>query len=753
MPYATAGQRSPKMDAEQPPLSPYQRAGLLLLALLAPTLVGYALYNQWRTPVVDFNFDTRTGEILTVEQNSYGNYAGFMPGDVWLSVNGAAFDSWHTLPPGLYPADIHRDGERLTLELPIVPLAKVNWPALGSATLTTLLYWGIGLLLFLRRSQYRDVRLLYLLSQVFAILILFPLAYPYGIPTPRWTLDLSSTALFIAAPLLVHLYLIFPVSLGKPAYRHWGLTVLYGMATLSLLGWLAGPPPVTGIAASYVIIEILVALGVLLYSYIQRANYAERRRVRLILFGNFIAASPALLGYVLPQHFGWTYQLPEWSVALCLVIAPLSYLYAAIRQQLFDIDRFLNRALVYALLSLSIFLVYLGPFILLYRLVPGDVLAQTLVGTWLTLLLGLAFNWGRERIQQQVDRLFYGGWYDYPQVVETASNALARTLERTQLSDVLTRQVPALMQLEPGELRLGEAMALPSITGDRQNAFPLRFGENVQGYWFVGPRRDGDEHSMTDRRILETVAHQAEIALGNVLLVETLRRQIEEIHAHQETLARTQRQLLRSREEERARLARDLHDGPLQTLVGLRLQMELLRSQQAGAGFPNPSLQEMSAEVKALLGELRRVCAALRPPLLDTLGLSAALTTLVEEWVEQQGIPAQVQTAPEPLNAPLPDEVAVNLYRVAQEGLANIAHHAHAEHVILRLERTPQALRLTLTDDGVGFNVPENLSPLAATEHYGLLGIRERVELIGGQLRLHSAPGAGTSITVTWQPT
>jgi len=417
-----------------------------------------------------------------------------------------------------------------------------------------------------------------------------------------------------------------------------------------------------------------------------------------------------------------------------------------VRHSLFGLDRLLNRALAYVLLSLGILILYLGPFLLLYRFLPGNPLAQMLAAAGLTLLVGLGFDWTRARVQQLVDRLFYGGWYDFQGVVEAVSEALSRSLEREQLQDVLTRQVPGMMQLRQGHFWIGEPGGVPpqEVT-PLQLQFPLAFQGQVRGLWTAGPRLDGDALSATDRRILRTLAHQAEVALSNVLLVETLRRQLEEVR-------QAQYQLLRSREEERARLARDLHDGPIQSLVGLNMQLGLLRSLSGEADTPLAGeLGAMRAEVRNLLGELRQVCAELRPPMLDTLGLGAALRALAKDWSAQHGLTVHLEMTPDAEWRSLPDEVAVNLYRVVQEALANAARHAAARQVVLRLTWENAGLGLTVQDDGRGFAVPAALQSLSDQGHLGLVGIQERVNLIGGTLTLESAPGRGTTLRVVWQ--
>lgn len=305
------------------------------------------------------------------------------------------------------------------------------------------------------------------------------------------------------------------------------------------------------------------------------------------------------------------------------------------------------------------------------------------------------------------------------------------------------------MQLQEGTLWIGDPGEQPP---QQAHPFQLEWDLSFQGVrrgrWIVAPRRDGEGFSGDDRRILKTIASQAETALGNVLLIETLRRQLADIR-------QIQHQLLRSREDERARLARDLHDGPLQILVGVNLQLGILLASPA----PIPSLpidegreliQSLRGEVRTLLTELRLVCTELRPPMLDTLGLGAALRALAEEWTAQTSLDIHLDLPEDESLRGLPGEVAVNLYRVLQEALTNVARHAAARRVTLSLSWKAGQLELTVHDDGKGFTPPSMAHTLTTAGHFGLAGMRERIELIGGQLEVESSPGQGTTIHVTW---
>lgn len=718
---------------------------LIFLAVIPALLVGYVIYDQARTPVFDASMDWESGTVLDTKQDSHANWAGFYAGDVIVSVNGVPYPGWPSVV-GNYPSQVRRGGQVIQLEIPLVPMARVNLPALLGGVAVALIFWGSGLLLLLRRFEQAEIRLLFLLSQTLSIAILFTTSYLPEWWPPAWGAKLGVACLFLSAPLLLHHYLTFPARLGSSRSRSWGLGLLYLLALIVFLSWLKNQGWGRRAGMVYVVCVAAAAMGALGYSYFRRASSENRRRLRLIFFGSLLGSLPILLLYFLPSIFDSSQRIPLWLAGLFTALAPLSYLYAILRHNLFGIDRLLNRTLVYAALSLGILILYLGPFLLIVRFAPGDWLAQMMAAAGLTLLVGLAFERTKKALQRAVDRIFYGGWYDYPGVIEQVTRALAGCIERGQLRDALTRQVPDLMQLQGGNLWFDEEARPSALPPGAQ--FSLAFQGEPRALWSIGPHRDGDDLTDSDQRILGTLAHQAEIALGNVLLIETLRTQLNEIRASREALSQAQHRLLRSREEERSRLARDLHDGPLQVLIGLNLQLGLLLPQ---TGDPD-ALGEMRAEVRGLLDELRGVCSELRPPMLDTLGLAAALRSLADEWLAQNGVAVHLDLPPTAVLPSLPGDTAVNLYRVAQEALANIAKHAQAGRVEIHLAGEGDGVRITIQDNGRGFVLPGDIGELAAQGHFGLVGLRERVNLIGGTLSLQSEPGRGTRIRVEWQP-
>lgn len=619
------------------------------------------------------------------------------------------------------------------------------------AVLLSLAFWLIGFVLVLRFFHHNEARLLFLLTQTLAVALFIPMAYPDPRTAPFSALTTSVIGLHISAPLLFHFHITFPVSMGNAVQRRNILRTLYIVAGLASIAWLTQVSPLWQVSMLYTIGLILVAVGVLVFAYRRRATADGRRRLRVIVFGTLLPTTFVMLFDVLPTLVGLPYRFPTWFLAALLIFNPLCYAYAITRQDVFGVDRLLNRTLVYIILSLGIFAIYLGPFLLLYRLLPGNIFLQMIIVSAVTLFVGWTFDWARKKVQRWVDRLFYGGWYDYPGVVETISDALAHSVEREQIFYVLTRQVPKLMKLQFADLWIGESNATFPATPSVQERFRFKFQSEVPAQWAVGPHLDGDDLSHSDRRILNTLARQAEIALNNILLIETLRHQLDEIQESRETLAQTQRKLLRSREDERARLARELHDNPIQSLVGMNIQLGLLLNSESIQLPLHEALGEMRTEVRGLTTELRQVCADLRPPMLDALGLGAALRAHAEDWSTEASVKTKLDLVADAILRKLPGEVALNLYRVAQEALTNVARHARASQVIITLHWQEDQLSMQIQDNGRGFTPPDTFIGLTEQDHFGVVGMRERVDLIGGQWKLESAPEMGTTIEVLWQ--
>ena len=215
------------------------------------------------------------------------------------------------------------------------------------------------------------------------------------------------------------------------------------------------------------------------------------------------------------------------------------------------------------------------------------------------------------------------------------------------------------------------------------------------------------------------------------LELDSSRGQLRELSAHLESV----------REEEKARIAREVHDELGQMLTVLKLETSMCELAYADL---DPGLRERLNSMKKLIAQLfqlvRDVATALRPPILDA-GISSAIEWQAQRFEARTQIPCLVQV-PEHL-PPLSAAKEVGLFRILQEALTNVMRHAQAQTVELTLSIEQQSLCLTISDDGLGF-VPATGRPTS----FGLVGMRERVLMLGGTLSLHSVPGEGTTLNV-----
>jgi len=202
-------------------------------------------------------------------------------------------------------------------------------------------------------------------------------------------------------------------------------------------------------------------------------------------------------------------------------------------------------------------------------------------------------------------------------------------------------------------------------------------------------------------------------------------------------------------EEERRRLARELHDDTLQALIALNQRVQLAQLDVNG-GPASAGLSRSLAEIQSLTDQtiqnLRRFTQALRPIYLEELGLSAALEMLARENTQPAGLAIQFRRAgPEQR---LPEAAELALYRIAQEALSNVIRHARASQAELIIDYQPGRVTLVMQDNGIGFSVPESPAEFAPSGHFGFLGMHERAEAIGARLEISSRPGQGTRVAV-----
>lgn len=594
-------------------------------------------------------------------------------------------------------------------------------------------YFAVAAILFWRKSN----DWMALLATFFLVTFAISFAGNSLVAPPQPWQFLYQFVLFLGYGSVIAFFYSFPNGRFLPrwtawltigAFLYWGFKVLFPTITinqvLSLFAFL-------GFVGTMIPVQV--------YRYLRLSNRVQRQQTKWVVFGMAIAVG----GYIVLRMFQLYFFassspsalatiLLDATTHLLLLIIPVSIAFAILRSRLWDIDLIINRTLVYGLLTAIV--------IGLYVLVVGGLSAllqargNLVISLLATGLIAVLFQPLRYRLQRAINRLTYGERDDPYRIISRLGTQLEATLTPDAILPAVAETVAKTLKLlyvaielkEEGELRLVAAYGTPVEPSLR---LPLRYQQEMIGQLLLAARSPGESFSSTDRRLLDDLAHQAGIAANAVLLSQDVQRSRE--------------RLLLAREEERRRLARELHDSVSQALYGISLGAHAARTAlDRDPEHVAEPLDYILTLAEAALAEMRALIFELRPESLETEGLVAALAKQAAALQARYAISVATELCDEP-ELPLPLPVKEDLYRIAQEAMHNTVKHARASRVDLRLAKTPDEVVLEIRDDGVGFDTSGSFPG-----HLGLHSMSERVTNLGGMYEIESWPGAGTRIVV-----
>lgn len=261
-------------------------------------------------------------------------------------------------------------------------------------------------------------------------------------------------------------------------------------------------------------------------------------------------------------------------------------------------------------------------------------------------------------------------------------------------------------------------------------------------------RRD---HLETSLRRLTTTVERAEKLVSQVGVVlnylsgglQDLGNKIGEVHQAQQMAM----SIIKAQEEERKRVAREIHDGPAQSMANIVMRAEfcqkLLDMRPEKVRGELAALQDL---VRSSLTDIRKIIFDLRPMVLDDLGLAPAIKRYLSDYKEQSDV--QIDFIFIGQLKRLESSIEVALFRIVQEAVNNIKKHARAQNAVVKIEMLPQKVNINIKDDGIGFDLNQVMAD-EEREGYGLIGIRERVQLLEGEFNISTAPGKGTAISIS----
>jgi signal transduction histidine kinase len=555
----------------------------------------------------------------------------------------------------------------------------------------------------------------------------------------QWTEHSSGIALPAMLLVLSLLLLLFPD--GRLPSRKWSvaaLTALTGSVLLTLW-WTTQPGPLFlypsienpfGIEGHTrrVVVELggrvgwvvgwasLIASGISLLSRWMEAEGEEYQQMKWFAYG--------LLVLVVAYPFS-----PQGLTLPALTLLPVAVGIAILKYRLYDIDLLINRTLVYGTLTACVVGIYVLAVGGLGALLQAQ--GNLAVALLATALVAVLFQPLRSRLQRGVNRLMYGERDDPYAVISRLGRRLEAALAPETVLPTIAETIAQALKLPYAAILLKEgegfrtAAAYGSPTGEPE-ALPLVYQREEIGRLVLSPRAPREGFSDADRRLLEDLARQAEVAVHAVRLTADLQRSRE--------------RLVATREEERRRLRRDLHDGLGAQLAGLNIQAGTLRRLIGrDPAAADELVVELREELRGAIADIRRLVYDLRPPALDDLGLVEALRRLAERYGSEGGkLHVLVEVPEELLHLPAAVEVAV--YRIAQETLTNVVRHARAKTCIVRLVVKEDVI-LEIVDDGVGILKERGAG-------VGLSSMRERASELGGSCVVEYVPEGGTRVLV-----
>lgn len=231
-------------------------------------------------------------------------------------------------------------------------------------------------------------------------------------------------------------------------------------------------------------------------------------------------------------------------------------------------------------------------------------------------------------------------------------------------------------------------------------------------------------------------------------IIQLLLRDVTEEHHRQAGLKAYAAHVMRALEEERQFIARELHDETIQELV---LLCRRLDSMESDSKYLPPSvitgLREARETTEEVVWRLRDFARALRPPILDDLGVIASIHRMLADFMERTNIESQLKVVGEDRRLPSDTELAI--FRITQEALRNVEHHAEATRLAVTITFAEDEARLDVVDNGTGFSIPSNSGDFISSGHLGLISMQERAELLGGKFEIKSILGEGTTVAVS----
>lgn len=506
--------------------------------------------------------------------------------------------------------------------------------------------------------------------------------------------------------------------------------------------------PVLGALAGALPLLFLAAVGLAVLRY-RHADVEARLQIKWVLFAVLLLALAGAASVLLRATgllpASASSSLLSWLLWLPTILVPAAIVVAIVRHRLLDIDVVIRRSLVYSVLWLGTGAIYLG-ISALFGLASAERVPAR-VAVLVAVLATIAFEPVRGRLNRRAGRLAFGRRPTRAELLATFGATLEHAFDLGELLPVIATTVRdgiglewvrVALELPAGGGRLAEHIAVGvDVDEPAEPALivPLVVAGERLGVIECGPKQAG-HLTDADRELLDTLGRQAALGIHNAHLAVELAARLDEIRRQADELSASRARIVAAQDGERRRIERDIHDGVQQEIVALAAKLRLARNQLGrDHDTAQVTLTSLQADIRRTLDDLRDLAQGIHPSVLTDRGLLDA----IEERASRIVLPVVIAADPAMRGARLSADVEAAAYFLVAEGLANILKHARASQAVIRLGLAERQLHVEVSDDGVGFDV----STAGGT---GLAGLRDRIEAVGGRLRVRSRSGAGTRL-------
>jgi signal transduction histidine kinase len=570
------------------------------------------------------------------------------------------------------------------------------------------------------------------------LLLLFPEGH---LPSPRWRW--FAWALGVGMAVAFVSILLAPGPLTESSFpdlqNPFGIEALRGVLSFAMISIVILPIGVIGSLASLVL-------------RFRRSTGIERLQLRWLVTAAATVGVLYALALVLSINSDWGSNATGWLALLQGVavasfgLIPIAIGVSVLRYHLFDIDVVINRALLLGAMAIFITVVYVGIVVGVGALVGSQ--ASPVLSAAAAGIVALVFQPARRRAQRLADRLAYGERATPYEVLSEFSERIGHSYANDELLPRMARALAEGAGASRVDLwvRIGEELRAEAIwPPDAEHPAPLIASEHEEGSLspssmlepirhqgeFLGAlsieKKPGESITPTEEKLVRDLAAQAGLVMRNVVLTEQLLGTIEELRASRQRLVTAQ-------DEGRRRIERNLHDGAQQQIVALTIKLRLLSQVvDRDAQKAMSMVTDLQADANDALEQLRDLARGIYPPLLADQGLAAAL----QAQARKASVPTTVRS--DGVDR-YPQDTEAAVYFCVLEALTNVAKYSGATTAEVMLSQSNGELSFEVADDGSGFDT------VAMTYGTGLQGMADRLDAIGGTLRVTSAPGEGTTI-------